>query len=71
MRRRGKANGGVGAGGAAVEARFDGGLSSPAFGEWRWWCPGSRVGESANERREKKEGVLLVLMRTKGESGGL
>jgi len=37
----------------------------------RRWCSG-RAGseESANERREK-EGVLLVLMRVKGEGGGL
>ena len=32
---------------------------------------GHRSGESANERREKKEGVLLVLMRVKGESDDL
>ena len=32
---------------------------------------GRRSAELANERREKKEGVLLVLMRAKGESGGL
>ena len=33
--------------------------------------PGSGVGESANERREKREGVLLVLMRAKERASGL
>ena len=32
---------------------------------------GRGVEELAKERREKKEGVLLVLMRAKGEGGGL
>ena len=32
---------------------------------------GRGVEELAKERREKKEGVLLALMRTKGEGGGL
>ena len=49
LRRRGKANGGVGAGGEGLERRFGGGLSSPAFCRWRRWCPGSRVGESTNK----------------------
>ena len=71
-RRRGKANGGVGAGGEAAVRRVDGGLSSPAFGVERrrhsvlWeWGNGKRTrGEafwgtcSAAAREESRAGAL-------------
>ena len=53
-------------GGAALEWRGDGGVELGGDA-----VLGRGVEELAKERREKKEGVLLVLMRAKGEDGGL
>jgi hypothetical protein len=47
------------------------GWSSSEFKRGGGAVLGRGVEELAKERREKKEGVLLVLMRVKGEGGGL
>ena len=70
-RRRGKANGGVGAGGEGLERRFRSGVELTGVrarrrrcsGVWGWGIS-ARVSESVEER-------LLVLMRAREKSGGL
>ena len=61
----------VSEGGGAAEGRVDGGGELVGVHAGRRRVLWRGVDELAKARREKKEGVLLVLMRAKGEGGGL
>ena len=50
---------------------FTAASSSPAFGWSGGGVLGSGVGEMARERGERVAGLLAVLVRARGESGGL
>ena len=64
-RGRGRAGGRVGAGGAAVEARFDGGLELAGVQVDGGGVLGSGDGETAKERGDQLAGVFVVLMHAK------
>ena len=61
----------VGAGGAAVELRFDGRLELAGVQVDGGSVLGSGDGEMAKEQGERVAGLLVVLVRARGESGGL
>jgi hypothetical protein len=71
VRGRGEANGGVFRGGAGLEWWFHGGPELVGVQTDSGGVLGSGGGETAKGRRERVEGILVVPMCARGESGGL